>query len=303
VQLSRLRWDGRRLDAPILASANNSSCFVDNEFDSHDAAVFLQWAGYALIVIYAITVITEVMPLALLQPTWLILFSGKILGGAAFALTGAVLLVIALRFDPQVLPLSRFQKRLRQSARLVALGFLLLIPLQTIAGVVGLNNDARDVQRRLVQLEQATEVISKANDEQSLIEGLSLLPGAPKFNGQKLSVPVPLVKKQVLAQLNRQIPLLQTRVQQVKKLRLENGLVLWLRQGVVSAAYAIAFWMLGTRRVPFRVTDDGDESRPFSPEPIPVFSPGRLRRSRRGDHMAIPPEWLEGPESVDQSGP
>ena len=302
MQLTRLRWDWRRLDALILTSANISLCFVDNEFDSHDAAVFLQWAGFALIVIYAITVITEVIPLALLQPAWLILFSGKILGGGAFALTGAVLLVIALRFDPQVLPLSRFQKLLRQSARLVALGFLLLIPLQTIAGVVGLNNDAQEVQRRLVQLQHATDVISKANDEQTLIEGLSLIPGAPKLNGQKLSVPAPLVKKQVLAQLNRQIPLLQTRVQQVKKLRLENGLVLWLRQGVVSAAYAIAFWMLGTRRVPFRVGDDGHESGVLSPEPIPAFSPGRFRPSKRVDHMAIPPEWLEGSESADQSG-
>ena len=268
---------------------------MNDEIDTHDAAIFLQWAGYALIVIYSITVIVEMMPLALLQPAWLVRFSGKILGGGVFALTGAVLLVIALRFDPEVLPLSRFQKRLRQLARFVALGFLLLIPLQMIAGFFVLNTDAQDIQRKLAQLENATVVISKSNTEIGLINGLALLPGAPKPNGQKLSIPAPIVKAQVLAQLNRQIPLLQTRIAQVKKLRLETGLAVWFKQGVISAAYATAFWMLGTVHRQ-SLAYKGGYPMTLASSPIKVLG---WRPRRRRDSMTIPPEWLESMEGMD----
>jgi hypothetical protein len=267
---------------------------MNDEIDTHDAAVFLQWAGYALIVIYSITVVVEVMPLALLQPAWLVRFSAKILGGGVFALTGAVLLVIALRFDPEVLPLSRFQKRLRQLARFVALGFLLLIPLQMIAGFFVLNTDAQDIQRKLAQLESATEVISKSNTETGLINGLALLPGAPKPNGQKLSIPAPIVKAQVLAQLNRQIPLLQTRIAQVKKSRLETGIAVWFKQGVISAAYAIAFGMLGTVHRQSLAYNGGDPMT-LASGPIKVLG---WRPRRRRDSMTIPPEWLEGMDGM-----
>ena len=268
---------------------------MNDEIDTHDAAIFMQWAGYALIIIYSITVIVEMMPLALLQPAWLVRFSGKILGGGVFALTGAVLLVIALRFDPEVLPLSRFQKRLRQLARFVALGFLLLIPLQMIAGFFVLNTDAQDIQRKLAQLENATVVISKSNTEIGLINGLALLPGAPKPNGQKLSIPAPIVKAQVLAQLNRQIPLLQTRIAQVKKLRLETGLAVWFKQGVISAAYATAFWMLGTVHRP-SLAYKGGYPKTLASSPIKVLG---WRPRRRRDSMTIPPEWLESMEGMD----
>lgn len=268
---------------------------MNDEIDTHDAAIFLQWAGYALIIIYSITVVVEMLPLALLQPAWLVRFSGKLLGGGVFALIGAVLLVIALRFDPEVLPLSRFQKRLRHLARLVALGFLLLIPLQMIAGFFVLNTDAQDVQRKLAQLENAAEVISKSNTETGLINGLALLPGAPKPNGQKLSIPAPIVKAQVLEQLNRQIPLLQTRISQVKKVRLETGIAVWFKQGVISAAYAMAFWMLGSvRRQSLAYKGGYPMTLPSNPIKIPGWRP-----KRRRDSMTIPPEWLEGMEGMD----
>jgi hypothetical protein len=275
---------------------------MNNDIDSHDSAVFLQWAGYSLLFIFAVTVVMEVLPLALLQPAWLVRFSGKILGGGVFALTGAVLLVIALRFDPEVLPLARFQKRLRQLARLVALGFLLLIPLQMVAGIFVLKTDAQDIQRKLTRLEQATQVISKSTTESGLINGLAMLPGAPRPNGQKLAIPAPIVKAQVLAQLNRQIPLLQNRVSEVKKLRLETGLAVWFKQGVISAAYATAFWMLGSVHGQSWARNGGYPM-PMASRPNPIMG---WRRQRRRDSMTIPPEWLEGiegTEAADQSSP
>ena len=271
---------------------------VNSKLDSHDTAVFLQWAGLSMLVIYGVTVFTDIFPLALLRPLWLVRFSGKVLGGGAFALTGAVLMVFSLHFDGKVLPLSRFQNPLRKLARLVALGFLLLIPLQAIAGVMVWTSESRDVQQKLNQLQQASVVISKAKDEPALIKGLSLLPGAPRINGQKLAVPVPVVKTQVLAQLNRQIPLLETRSLEIKKLQLESGVALWFKQGVVSGAYAVAFWMLGGIRDQSRV-DRGDHPMALAPRPEPSFQ--RLR-PRRVDDMTIPAEWLEGPESMEQSG-
>jgi hypothetical protein len=270
---------------------------MNRDIDTHDTAVFLQWAGFALIVIYGVTVVVELLPLALFKPAWLVGFSGKVLGGGAFALIGAVMLVMALHFDAKVLPLSRLQKRLRQLARLAALGFLLLIPLQAFAGIMVWKGESQDVQQRLGQLEKATVLISKANSESALIQGLSQLPGAPKVSGQKLSVPVPVLKSQVLAQLNRQIPLLETQTAALKKLRLEAGVAQWFKQGVISGAYATAFWMLAGIRDRSQL-GSGANPMPLAPRPIPVSTGGRPRRI---DDLSIPPEWLEGPEPSEQS--
>ncbi|MFZ0407389.1 MAG: hypothetical protein WAM11_04665, partial [Cyanobium sp.] len=173
--------------------------------------------------------------------------------------------------------------------------------LQPIAGFLVWSTETKDVQQRLSQLQQATEVISKANNETSLIEGLSLLPGAPRPNGQKLTVPVPVVKAQVLAQLNRQVPLLETRISEVKKLRLENGVAQWFKQGVISAAYALAFWMLAGIRTKVPLGLEGfEEMQELTPaDSAPNFWRGRPRQS---NNLIIPPEWLDETESVEQSG-
>jgi len=182
-------------------------------------------------------------------------------------------------------------------ARFTALGFLVLIPLQAIAGIMVWSGESQVVQQRLGQLEKATVLISKANTEPALIQGLSQLPGAPKVNGQKLSVPVPVLKSQVLAQLNRQIPLLETQISTLKKLRLEAGVAQWFKQGVISGAYAIAFWMLAGIRDRSQV-GSGAHPMALAPRPIPVRAG---IRPRRVDDMTIPPEWLEGPEVSEQS--
>ncbi len=271
---------------------------VDEEFSSQDTANFLQWSGYALIVVCGITTIVDMLPVALLQPVWLVRFSSKLLGGGILALTGMVLLVLALRIDPGVLPLSRFQKRIRIMGRFVALVFLLLIPVQTIAGVVVLDDESRTIQSRLTQLQQATDLISIANNENELINGLALLPQSPISKGQKLSAPFAAVKSQVLRQLNRQIPQLQTRIEEVKKVRLVHGTTQWFKQAVISAAYAMAFWTLGSVRTQSRA---GLRHHPLQLafSSIPMLRNLRLGRRNR---MEIPAEWLESSGPADHRG-
>ncbi len=272
---------------------------MDNEISSHDTASFLQWAGCALIVIYGVTVMMDIMPIALLQPAWLVRFSGKVLGGGALALTGVVLLVLALHFDPKVLPLSRFQQGIRGLAHLVALLLLLLIPVQTIAGLAVLNDDSRDIQRQLNQLQQATELISIANSETALIKGLALLPGAPKSQMQKITVPFAIVKTQVLRQLNRQIPVMQTRIDLINKLRLEKGMTLWFKQAVISFAYAMAFWALGSTRNQLAASQRSPSPLALVLSPILVLQ--NLGLGRR-DPIEIPPEWLESSNPAEHTG-
>ncbi len=271
---------------------------MKDEISSQNTAIFLQWAGFALIVIFSVSLVVDVLPIALLQPVWLVQFSDKVVGGGSLALTGVAFLVLALRFDPRVVPLSSFQQRIGGLTRLVALVFLLLIPLQTIAGFVILHDHSRDIQRNLTQLQQATELISLANSETALIKGLELLPGAPKLKEQKLSVPFTTVKTQMLRQLNHQIPLLQTRIEKLEKLQLNKGMTHWFKQAVISAVYALAFWTLGRSR---NQSDASQRCHPVLPaiHPIPVLQ--NLRLDRR-DPMEIPPEWLASSKPADRAG-
>ena len=91
----------------------------------------LQWLSFALVLVFLAQIITALFPIALLQPEWMVRFSGSLRGIASLPLLALGLIMLANMIDDEVMPSSSLLQLLRRIASLAAIGFLLLIPLQT----------------------------------------------------------------------------------------------------------------------------------------------------------------------------
>jgi len=159
-----------------------------------------------LFVLFATLVAGALWPVQLLNPAWQLRLAGSLVNGAPFALLGLALLQIAVELGPRDPVLQRRQRLCSQLAVIAALGFLLLLPLQGVAGLQQSRSSTSaqssrisGAERRLVALRQA--VASAASNEE-INQRLQRLQG-PVLGPADLAQPLPLLKAQVGAVLDQ----------------------------------------------------------------------------------------------------
>jgi hypothetical protein len=218
---------------------------IQKQSTSHEAAIVLQGAGFALIVAYAITVLSAAYPLVIMQPGWMLRVCNSLRETAALPLLGASLLVIAQQCDSDMQPLARRMVFIRRVALWASVGFLLLIPLQIYAGMQ-LNQGRADLEnRQRREIERAGFAIQRASDEASLRQALALLPGSPPLPNGSLDVPLAQIKKNLMEQITPLSRRLEVAIADARRQRLERSLQGWLRDALVAGAYGLAFAVLG----------------------------------------------------------
>ena len=95
----------------------------------------LSVVALVLFVLFVSLVAAALFPLQLLDPAWQLRLAGTLINGAPFALLGLALLQIAAELGPHDPQLKNRARLCAQLAVAAALGFLLLLPLQTVAGL------------------------------------------------------------------------------------------------------------------------------------------------------------------------
>lgn len=155
-----------------------------------------------LVLIFALQVITAVVPWQPLNPAWQWRLANTLINGAPLPLLSLAVLQIGVVLDPGDPALRGRQRLFRQLAVVAALGFLLLLPLQISAGLrqqsaVGTAQRSRidAAQQRLSSLRQATD---RAGSNAELNSELQKLQG-PVLSPADLANPLPLLKAQVNA--------------------------------------------------------------------------------------------------------
>ncbi len=166
----------------------------------------LSVVALVLFVLFASLVAGALWPLQLLNPLWQLRLAGSLINGAPFALLGLALLQIAVELGPHDPLLKSRQKLCSQLAVAVALGFLLLLPLQGVAGLQQSRSSTSaqssrisGAERRLVAMRQA--VASAASNEE-INQRLQRLQG-PVLGPADIAQPLTLLKAQVAAVLDQ----------------------------------------------------------------------------------------------------
>ena len=217
----------------------------------------LGWVALVLFVLYLTVVLGSAFPFRLLNPTWQLTMLANLVNTSGFPLVGLGVLHLASELSPDDGNLARQRRVCAQLAVPVAVGFLLLIPLQSMAlwQQSSTFNNSRLAQvgraeRSLSELRQAVGAASSSADLQQRLQALK----GPTLGPAEQALPLPVLKAQVRAELQRFERQLGRQQQPPQSNRTWNLIVDTLRNGVPCLALACGFAALGQRRhspVPF----------------------------------------------------
>jgi hypothetical protein len=200
----------------------------------------LFWMGAALIGVFSATVLAAMFPLGLLLPAWQVRVGTQILAAAHLAGIGAIMIRLAQQLDNDSGQLEKWVRRLSTLAIPAAIGFFLLVPLQTYNGYKLLRVASGEDRQAIGQLQKTLASIKSAQNEEALRAAVSQIPGAPPNIG-KMSIPLPQAKEQISARLSAQIKKLETLAEERNASRWQLGLIDWARNCLASLCYGAGF--------------------------------------------------------------
>ena len=137
-----------------------------------NTADFLSLIALALFVAYGVTVLNTMLPLAILQPAWLVTLISALLDNAPLALLGLGLLHLVAYLEPDDPQLQQRRDSAARWAIGAALGFLLLIPLQAVSAFQGYALLARSQSSALKVASERAEEFRRAIEAASSVEDL-----------------------------------------------------------------------------------------------------------------------------------
>ena len=160
----------------------------------------LSLAGLVLSALYLSILAGSFFPIQLLDAAWQLKAGLALINVSPFSLLGLALLHLAHIVDPDD-PLIADRQRLgSRLAVAAALGFLLLLPLLSVAAVSRLQQstttETRLISRANRHLHALRQVVASATTPAELRNRLIALNG-PMLDGQDLSLPLPTTKAQV----------------------------------------------------------------------------------------------------------
>ncbi len=217
--------------------------------DRPDLALRLWFVALALLVMFAAAMLNAALPLRLLDPRWLQRLIQAVLTQGFLPLIALVLLHLAVVLNPGS---SRVRRRDRFSrlAKIAAVGFVLLIPLQLASTWGSLNLLTSDQQQQRIQglavVGQLRKAVGEATSHQDLERRLGSLniPLLSKSSAADLGLPYPQRQQKLLAGLTnseRQLTSVPTAAPIPWLALIESS----LRVAPTALALAAGFFVLG----------------------------------------------------------
>lgn len=220
---------------------------------SVDLRRILTASAIALFGIFAVTVVAQALPIQLLRPEWIKRVCGVVLGGVSFPLIGMVLVLLASEAEQN----SRDKDRavpaperpvvtnLRRLSWVVAIGFVLMIPLQTWASLKEFQQVMRTDRQQLVPYEKALGLLRLAETNEALLYAISTIPGAPPNLSGTTKDPLPVVRQNLINEIEPQVKARQNELKDLNNKRWQLNIVLWVKGGLNAAFCALAFGAIG----------------------------------------------------------
>jgi hypothetical protein len=202
--------------------------------------------GVVLLSSFLINLLNAAPP-RLLDPAWQLNLVGLLLGSGGFALIGALLICLARTFNQSDRQLLKRARLVRRLATWVALGWLLLIPLQLFVGVRLLNSKGKSELEQIQTFEGIAKSVREANSEFELRKALAQVPNQPPLS--RLTVPLSVAKANVLAQFEKTINTAKNKQEQASSDRLQLWLKETFRNSLQSLALSLGFLALGKPRL------------------------------------------------------
>lgn len=168
--------------------------------DRPEFALRLWFVAFALLMVFAATVLNAALPLRLVDPRWLQGLIQALLSQGFLPLIALVLLQLAAVLNPESSRLRRRRDRFSRLALVAAVGFALLIPLQLISTWGSLNQQASGQNQQRLQglavIGQLRQAISAATSHQDLASRLAALPIPQSGSSSPADLGLPFPQRQ-----------------------------------------------------------------------------------------------------------
>lgn len=198
----------------------------------------------ALLLVFLASLMPQLLPPRLLDPSWQIRLCGLMAETGVLPLMALGLVVLAAYLDPANDKLRAWHIRLSRLAGIPAIGFLLLIPLQLAAlGHASSRLDLRQQQQRQIgeeRLHALEEAIAGASSKAELNKKLQSLQ-APPLPAAELALPLPQLRSLLQQRLLQTRGLLQRSLTRPSRVPLTTLLLQALRGVLSNLAYGLAF--------------------------------------------------------------
>jgi hypothetical protein len=211
-----------------------------------EVATVLFWGGFALLGVFISTVLAASWPVQLVQPAWQEKIITSLREGAFLPLLGSGAILVAGLFHPDDPNLQKAVRRVRTLAIWAAIGFALMIPLQTYAGVKQILSSAAEANGKLQLVRRATKEIENARTETDLRRAILQIPG---ISGQQLpeslGQPVPQLRSRLIAALQPRIKASETNLETQLSNLWQNWMLKAFRDALLAGFYAVGFSAIG----------------------------------------------------------
>jgi cytochrome b561 len=210
-----------------------------------DGARFIHWVGIALLGTFLVNLLNGIPP-RFSDPSWQLNLLTLLISNGGVALLGTLLVCLARLFnlnDPQIQTRTLLVRKL---ATWVALGWLLLIPLQLFLGVRIVNDQAgREIEQIQLSKRVSAEV-KKATTEDQVRKAVSQLPNTTPL--PRFTVPLAEAKANLLEQIDRNTNVLTTRHLQISSNRWQTFIKEAIRNCLQCVLLWLGFFAIGKRR-------------------------------------------------------
>ena len=169
--------------------------------------------GVATLAYTLITIFYSAWPIALLKPEWLERIVQIFRDSFMYLLVGLVLVAASPLLEPESVTLSKRVSLFRRLASWVAIGYLLLIPVQIYSGVKLLYIAEQKQAASLEQAREATKQIKTSTNWTELRRAWIEIPGKKQNLPQTITQPFGEVKDELVDFLNFRLNANQTNVE------------------------------------------------------------------------------------------
>jgi hypothetical protein len=238
---------GSGYDFDLVSDSINEEVLIKERRwkESADAARFTFWGGVVFLGAFLIPLINTI-PIQLSDPAWQLNLISNIMVNGVWAFLGALLICLARILNYSDRMIRNRTLLLRNLASWLALGWLLLIPLQLFISVRLINSiSAREVGE-IQNLQRVSRLVSAGNSEEELRRAMTLIPNQPPM--PRLTVPVEIAKTNLLSQLQRSLNAAKNSQEQRASARWQTWLKEAFRNTLQCGLLAFGFLAIGKKR-------------------------------------------------------
>ncbi len=214
--------------------------------DFSDASRYTHWVGLALLGTFLVGLINA-LPLLITDQAWQLNLISILMNGGGIALVGALLIRIARLFDFSDRQVQKRAELVRSLATWVAMGWLLLIPLQLFLGVRLINSQAGGELQQIQAFEDISRAVRNTNTEEELRTAMAQIPNQPPL--PRLTVPLEVAKANLLAQFQKTINTAKNRQDEGSSSRWQNWMKEAFRNSLQCVMLSLGFLSLGKNRI------------------------------------------------------